>query len=388
VKRRFPGEWLFPASFLGLLLVGYGLIPLPESREKADSFAVGRGGKKVFFDLASRLLPDVRRSSGALIPDDAEADVLVLLGPARYPNRSQWQTLHGWISEGRALIFAAKWEDPAVKLEPFGIEVVPAYASAGEEGEDDEADDSPPEEPAGLESELVEEPFEWRSDGVVRYSDPNATVLVSAGGVPQVVWQPVGSGVIVVSASDFVFSNLSLIEPANAVAAFRILEQGAPEGPIYFDEAMNEAGAPEVVGILFDDPLRLPTLQLLVVTLLFAWMASRRFGPLARKAREERRSLVEHAEALGSLHYKVKTGADLLGSYLEYFLRELGLAYRVGPRGRMLEDTRGRSQEEKELVARAIRSAKSPTLEPARVAEVIRSLAVLRAQQKSTKGAL
>jgi hypothetical protein len=125
-----------------------------------------------------------------------------------------------------------------------------------------------------------------------------------------------------------------------------------------------------------------------VVTLLFAWMASRRFGPLARKAREERRSLVEHAEALGSLHYKVKTGADLLGSYLEYFLRELGLAYRVGPRGRMLEDTRGRSQEEKELVARAIRSAKSPTLEPARVAEVIRSLAVLRAQQKSTKGAL
>jgi hypothetical protein len=378
VKRRPSGEWLFPVLFLGLLLVGYGLVPLPESREKTDSFAVSRGGKKVFFDLASRLLPDVRRSSGALIPDDAEADVLVLLGPARYPDRSQWQTLHGWISEGRALIFAAKWEDPAVNLEPFGIEVVPAHAAA----DDEEEDDAPAEEPAGLESELAEEPFEWRSDGAVRYTDPNARVLVWVGGVPQVVWQPVGSGVIVVAASDFVFSNLSLIEPANAVAAFRILEQGAPAGPVYFDEAMNEAGAPEVVGILFDDPLRLPTLQLLLVTLLFAWMASRRFGPLARTAREERRSLVEHAEALGSLHYKVKTGAALLGSYLEYFLRELGLAYRVGPRGRTLLDVRGRSKNEKEIVARAIRSAKSPTLEPARVAEIIRSLALLRAETK------
>jgi hypothetical protein len=380
VKRRFSGEWLFPVLFLGILLVGYGLIPLPESREKTDSFAVSRGGKKIFFDLASRLLPDVRRSSGALIPRDAEADVLVLLGPARYPDRSQWETLHGWISEGRALIFAAKWEDPAVNLEPFGIEVVPAFASEEEDEEDTEA---AAEEPPGLESELVEEPFEWRSDGMVRYSDPNARVLVSAGGAPQVVRQPVGSGVIVVSASDFVFSNLSLLEPANAVAAFRILEQGAPAGPIYFDEAMNEAGAPQVVGILFDDPLRLPTLQLLVVTLLFAWMTSRRFGPLQRQAREERRSLVEHAEALGSLHYKVRTGAALLGSYLEYFLRELGLSYRVGSKGRMLSDVKARSREEKEIVARAIRSAKSPTLEPARVAEAIRSLAALRAASKS-----
>ena len=134
MKRRFSGEWLFPVLFLGILLVGYGLIPLPESREKTDSFAVSRGGKKIFFDLASRLLPDVRRSSGALIPRDAEADVLVLLGPARYPDRSQWETLHGWISEGRALIFAAKWEDPAVNLEPFGIEVVPAFASEGGAG--------------------------------------------------------------------------------------------------------------------------------------------------------------------------------------------------------------------------------------------------------------
>jgi hypothetical protein len=131
--------------------------------------------------------------------------------------------------------------------------------------------------------------------------------------------------------------------------------------------------------VLFEGPFRLPTLQLLVVTLLFGWMVSRRFGPLLRKGRLERRSLVEHAEALGSLHYKVQTGASLLVSYLECFGRELGLAYRTGPKGRILEDVRGRGKEEKETILRAIRAAKSPSLDRARVASVLRSLAALRA---------
>jgi hypothetical protein len=206
--------------------------------------------------------------------------------------------------------------------------------------------------------------------------------VVSAGGYPQVIWQPVGDGIIIVAASDFIFSNLSVIEPANAVLAFRILEQGSPAGTVYFDEGLNQAGAPKVVGVLFEGPLRLPTLQLLVVTLLFGWMVSRRFGPLVRKGRSERRSLVEHAEALGSLHYKVQTGASLLGSYLEYFGRELGLAVRTGPKGRALEDVRGRGKDAKETISRAIRAAKSRTLDRARVASVIRSLAALRLESK------
>ncbi len=109
------------------------------------------------------------------------------------------------------------------------------------------------------------------------------------------------------------------------------------------------------------------------MTLLFGWMVSRRFGPLLRKGRLERRSLVEHAEALGSMHYKVQTGASLLESYLEFFGRELGLAYRAGPKGRILEDVRGRGKEEKETISRAVRASKSRSLDRARVASVIRS---------------
>jgi len=378
------GEWLFPALLLGLLFAGYGLVPLPKSREKTDSFGSDRSGKKVFFDLASRLLPGVSRSSGSLVPEDPEADVLVLLGPARYPDRAQWQTLHDWVSEGRALVFAAKWQDPAVDLEPFGIEIVPAPEEGDEGGEEAPDPGKEPEAPE-IETDLVDLEgghVDWRSFGQIRYTDPKGTIVVSSGGYPQVIWQPVGEGIIIVAASDFIFSNLSVIEPANAVLAFRILEHGTPAGPVYFDEGLNQAGAPKVVGVLLEGPLRLPTIQLLIVTLLFGWMVSRRFGPLVRKGRPERRSLVEHAEALGSLHYKVQTGASLLGSYLEYFGRDLGLAYRTGPKGSELQDVRTRGKDAKETISKALRASKSRSLDRARVATVIRSLAALRQEKK------
>jgi hypothetical protein len=382
------GEWLFPALVLGLLFVGYGLVPLPQTREKTDSFGSDRSGKKVFFDLASKLLPDVKRSTGSLVPEDPDADVLVLLGPARYPDRAQWQTLHDWVSKGRALVFAAKWQDPAVELEPFGIEIVPAFDEQPEvEQTDEEEGGEPTEEPAAgaLSTDLVEGEVDWRSSGQIRWTDPKATIVVSAGAYPQVIWQPVGDGIIIVVASDFIFSNLSVVEPANAVLAFRILEQGSPAGPVYFDEGLNRAGAPKVVGVLLEGPLRLPTLQLLLVTVLFGWMVSRRFGPLVRRGRSERRSLVEHAEALGTLHYKVQTGSILLGSYLEYFGRDLGLAYRAGPRGRELMDVRGREKDASETISRAVRASKNRTLDRTRVASVIRSLAALRLESKTAK---
>jgi hypothetical protein len=91
---------------------------------------------------------------------------------------------------------------------------------------------------------------------------------------------------------------------------------------------------------------------------------------------------VEHAEALGSLHYRVQTGSSLLGPYLEYFARELGVAYRTGPKGRVLEDVKGRGKDAKDTITRAIRATKSRNLDRERVAEVIRALATLRQESK------
>jgi hypothetical protein len=188
----------------------------------------------------------VKRSAGSLVPEDPDADVLVLLGPARYPDRAQWQTLHDWLSEGRALLFAAKWQDPAVELEPFGIEIVPAIEEGSEDAEEPSEESAAP----GIETDLVDltgGDVDWRSSGQIRFTDPKGTIVVSAGGYPQVIWQPVGDGIIIVAASDFIFSNLSLIEPRTPSCVPN------PEhfcGTVYFDMGRTRQERRRVVGVL------------------------------------------------------------------------------------------------------------------------------------------
>ena len=186
---------------------------------------------------------------------------------------------------------------------------------------------------------------------------------------------------IVVVASDYIFTNRSLTADNNGLLAFRILEAAAPLGPVYFDESMNAAGAPQVVGILLEEPFRLMTLQLLMVTFLFGWMASRRFGPLRTSEATARRSLVEHAEALGNLHFKVGSGSSLVTSYLEFFRRELGLRRAAG--GTLERDPRASRNnteraEETEKIDQTLLEASSPNLSRDRVGESVTFLARLR----------
>ncbi|HSF18474.1 MAG TPA: DUF4350 domain-containing protein [Vicinamibacteria bacterium] len=351
-------DWLWGVPILAALLAAGNILPIPKRAAPGDSFGDEGGGKRAFFLLASELLPDVRRSSSSLVPEDDDADTLVLLGPARYPDRAQWQSLHDWVASGKALVFAARWQDPSVRLEPFGIEVSPLVGQSGE------AESSGVE--AVVETEIVQaDELEWRSLGQVRTSSESASVDLLYGGATQILRQPVGDGVIVVLASDFVFSNRSLTLGNNGLLAFRVLESVSPAGGIYFDEVLNEAGRPEVVGVLLEPPLRVPALQLVIVALLFGWMANRRFGPTETKELPARRSLVEHAEALGSLHFRVGTTAPLLASYLEFFRRELA------------------SSSSPEAIDRATRAAKSPKLDRARVASLLKSLA--RQRLKSSR---
>lgn len=370
-------EWLFPALLLALVLAGYGLVPLPRGREGATTFGVDGRSRKAFYDLASRLLPDVGRNTGSLLPADTEVDVLVILGPARYPDRGQWQRLHDWVSQGRGLLFAAKWEDSAVELGPFGVRIVPSRGGVTEETKEAPEGEESAEEPTPrIETELVSGEIEWRSAGQIEFDDPQAYVELAVDGSPQVVSVAVGDGVLVVSASDFVFSNLSLTKENNGLLAFRILESTFPSGPVSFDEGMNEAGAPKVVGVLFEPPFRLVTVQLLIVALLFIWTSGRRFGPVWKPVRVERRSLVEHAEALGGLHYRAGTASRLVAAYLEHFRRELGLKHAPAPGAGA------------DVLARALKATKSPTLERNRVAALVGSLARLRKERtgKSSKG--
>ncbi len=368
--KRGMIDALWGAAVVALVLLGYGLIPSPDVRTPFDSFSEDAAGKKAFFLIAEELLTEVARSSDSLIPDDENADTLVMLGPARYPDRAQWQTLYDWVSQGRALVFAARWQDPAVELEPFGIEVVPKTMTPPDKDANDDA----------FETELVDGGFDWRSQGEVRTTltgVTDATVELSENGSPQVVWRPIGDGAIVVVASDYIFTNRSLTADNHGLLAFRILETAAPLGPVYFDEAMNAAGAPRVAGILLEEPFRLMTLQLLIITFLFGWMASRRFGPLRTSAAATRRSLVEHAEALGNLHFKVGSGPSLVASYLEFFRRELGLRH-AGGGGGALERDPAAPRTNAEEMDHTLLAARSPNLSRHRVGETVTFLARLR----------
>ncbi len=375
-------DWLWVGALLMLVAVGYGLLPAPEARAPIDSFSEDSAGKKAFFLLTQELLERVERSSGSLIPVDEAADVLVMLGPARYPDRAQWQTLHDWVARGRALVFAARHQDPAVALEPFGIRVVPATAALLEPTNpplENEASGFVTDLGADFDTDLE---VDWISAGEVRSEASDVSVTLSVDGSPQVMWRPIGDGVVVVVASDYIFTNRSLATEGHGLLAFRILESASPQGSVYFDEEMNEGGAPRVVGILFESPFRVVTIQFLVITLLFAWMAGRRFGPLLRAARSARRSLVEHAEALGSLHFKVGSGPKLIVVYLEFFRQDFGL--RLSGREHHLElDKHALSplpEDAKSAAAidQAVRAARSPSLERGRVAHILRSLAEVR----------
>lgn len=376
--RGARAEWLFGGAFVALLLVAVNILPVPQSAGQGDSFAEDAGGKRAYFLLCSGLLSDVRRSADALLPDDEDAKVLMMLGPARYPDRAQWQTLHDWVSQGHALVFAARWEDPAVSLEPFGIEVVPFSSAEPADPDPDEPEPESESEPMPRIATILDytEDIDWRSAGHVRGSSAEATVLLSWDGMPQIVWQQVGDGILVVASSDFIFTNRSLTLERNGLLAFRVLETAAPEGPVYFDESLNEAGAPKVVGILLEPPFRLQTLQLLLVVTLYMWAASRRFGPVLTEEQAARRSLVEHAEALGSLHFRVGTAAALLSSYLEFFRKELGLSRRGGAALEASASTESAS------VMRALRAAKNPGLDRATLAALIRALARARAENR------
>ena len=370
-------DWLWVVALLLLVAVGYGLIPAPEARTPIDSFSEDSAGKKAFFLLAQELLGRVERSSGSLIPADEGADVLVMLGPARYPDRAQWQTLHDWVARGRALVFAARQQDPAVSLEPFDIRVVPATAPRASTVVEDEA----PGFGTDFGTDFVGE-VDWVSAGEVQSEASDVSVTLSVGGSPQVMWRPIGDGVVVVVASDYIFTNRSLATKDHGLLAFRILESASPQGSVYFDEEMNEAGAPRVVGILFESPFRVVTIQFLVITILFSWMAGRRFGPLLRPASSARRSLVEHAEALGSLHFKVGSGSKLIVPYLEFFRQDFGL--RLSGRERHLELDKPallpllHDAKSAAAVDQAVRAARNPSLERGRVAHILRSLAEVR----------
>lgn len=381
------------AVFVGLLLLLLlsGFYWLPGSGEAvSDSFSVSLSGKKAFFSLAQRLIADVRRNTEKLQPPE-DASTFCLIGPARYPDAREWQQLHQWVKGGGTLVFAARYEDPAAELGPFGLKVVPHMKSADIESK--EQDTPPTASGPGLETdpELAEGRFDWPSEGWIQGASDEAWIPVRLAGLPQVVFQYVGEGEIVVVASDAIFTNGALVTPENGLLAFRILEHAEAGGPLYFDESLNASGPPKVFGLLFDPPLRPITLQAMMAVLLFGWWGSLRFGPPVVLSQTIRRDITEHAVALGNLHFKVGTGGRLVASYLEHFRHELQLNYLAAAGQDIAATLARRSRLDREVTKSALglasRTASQERVATAQAAAAVRALARIQEKVHRSKGA-
>lgn len=297
-----------------------------------NTWSTSPRGKKVFFTLLQQTVPDVVRQPGRLLPPPG-AGTLCVLGPARLPDDGEWEKLRAWVSAGHLLVFAAREDDPAGDLGAFGLRLRPERVSATAEdaakGLDiDEALPRPGK------------PMAWRGSAWIEGARSDAWVGARFRGLPVIVAQPVGRGMVVAIASDEIFDNVSMLDPGRALLAYRLLERVRPPGALVFDESLNESGPPRVVGLLLGAPLRALTFQLVALALVFGWMGARRFGPRVTAEPEARRFMTEHAQALGHLCHEAGAGPSLVSSYLEYFRRDLGL--RPGAQGEKLSRAAGK----------------------------------------------
>lgn len=358
-NRRIELLWLVLTAFLLLLSAWW----LPGSGNlNTDSYSVSFAGRKALFQTLSRLNDDVYRSSDQLIPRTDFSDQLLILGPARYPTAEEWDQLYAAVLDGSTVIFAASASDPHVDTGPFRAKITSDISGMlGQMGDDEDAGDVPAvsedaesEEPEGYESDeaadddgtvaeddrelrqlfqlrgelaetdLVETEVLWKSNAEIETETEDWDILLTVDEQPQIARREFGMGTFLLIASDEIFTNGALLDADRAVLAYRILESGGPTfGATWFDETLNASGVPKVFGILFAAEFRPITLQLLLILILFGWLGCRRFGPAEHTQRSRRRSIVEHAEAVGILYFRGAAGAHAVRALREFLRQEL-----------------------------------------------------------------
>ena len=365
-KRKVPAEIAWVLILVFLLVLTCWWIPGRGAAGRQDSLSASRAGKKLFYDVVTRLHADVARELDKLIPDPS-VDTCLMLGPSRYPNRTDLEDLYRWVAEGHTLVFAARWNDPALDLSPFPVRICP-YSSDGLFAEG-LVPDLQPDSTKSLSTpaypELETGNVVWRSQGFLDLSSYDADaedrpfVLVDTGTI-QAVAVPIGSGFLIACATDDPFTNNSVRDSSAALLAVRILESGIVVGPICFGEYLNRSGGPSGFRLLFDPDLRPFTLQILIGLVLFLWATARRFGPPEPELPPGRRATSEHARALGELYRHRKQGGHVLTRYLAYVRDQVGL----NPRTDTLT-----------LLEQAAHLAASPSLDNRSAAAMIRKLA-------------
>lgn len=393
-RFRLRAELIWPAAVLAVVAVGLWFFPTPSGGEM-DSHSTLPRGKRAFLQWVSAFEPRVGRSMAELPPlPKGRGHTLMVLGPARNPKPDELMRLEAWVSAGNTLVFAAHMDRPKVDLAPFPVEVVSELSASAKD--DVKASVGTVTQAIrwltkvhyfDVETALVKGEAKWATKGSIvvdkEARSHEELVRLKKTGELQAVRLPVGEGTLVVVASDEVFTNRSLLKGGvTRLLAWRLFEQRAHWGPVHLDEYLNYTGTPQTVGLLFDPLFRPLTLQILLVAVLFGWFGFRRFGPAKPPLAQPRRSIVEHAEALGNLQYRAQAGGHAVTSYLDWWRHDLhveGGGQRHADLLQRLAAASGRSPAQiHNLLLEASQASQVP-MTPARATLVIRELARLRA---------
>ncbi|MFQ5732491.1 MAG: DUF4350 domain-containing protein [Planctomycetaceae bacterium] len=373
------------SAVLILLLVGHFWFPQFGTGRGHDSYSIDAEGKKAFYRLV-QADPEghnhsTRRNTDPLarvlnphtFSSRMREPVLCLLGPARYPNAAEWDALLKWVSSGGRLIVAARDAKPEFAIEDLGVKVVRLR------NEFDADSDQ-------IDTNLIHRGhIVWKSRARI-VATARSRSRLSARNSTQVVSCDHGSGVVVVVATDFPFSNeaIAYADYSNAVLALRMLEAAghAEDNEFIFDESLNASGTPKAVGLLLNPLFKPLSVQMLMGVVLFCWWRSRRFGPLLPPQTVARRNIVDHTDSVGLLLFRAGDGTTALRAYLRQLFAELKMKAHKGREDRVIDPLAHRlgksSDSIKRLLQRAVQATKTETLDRREAAYLLRQLAVVR----------
>jgi hypothetical protein len=254
------------------------------------------------------------------------------------------RALLDWVAAGGHLLLVtwSLWEDASRRPDPildgFGLQQHWGLSADGEPG-DEGPEKTPPPQPGALGALLggLGAPRAWdesllawpgRAEPLRLHFDPRFRWVDAEGRAHRIAAGPAGMHLLVVEhgeglvtalTDDWLLRNAHVGEADHAELLTRLARQGGRAGPVWVVTSTRWPG-------LWSQAVRhaLPALVSGGVLLLFwAWLASRRFGPLQPEPPPERRRWFEHLEAAGRYHWRRDRGRALLASTRECVLREL-----------------------------------------------------------------